>query len=163
MANEGVSSADKMFTVCLKLDKTNFVLTNSLSFYLSGMSVSFQVPQLGALETHLCVTWDYSSGAGALFLNGRKSLTKILKSDHAIRPGGRVLLGQNSDAFADAFDVNQCFVGEISDVNMWDTVLPKSDIQDMFCGKRIQRGTVIDWETAQLKVNGEVTVINYQL
>ncbi|XP_037545135.1 pentraxin fusion protein [Nematolebias whitei] len=135
----------------------------SLSFYLSGNAVTFQVPQLGALQTHLCVIWDYSSGAGALFMNGRKSLTKIYKSDHAIRPGGRIVLGQDPDALLGGFDINQSFVGEISDVNMWDSVLPKNNIQDMFCGKRIQRGTVIDWETAQLKVNGEVTVIDYKL
>lgn len=134
-----------------------------LSFYLSGEGVLFQVPQLGALQTHLCVTWDSSSGAAALFMDGRKSLTKIYKKGHAIRSGGKVILGQDPDNYVGDFDANQSFVGEICDVNMWDSVLSDGTIQDLFSGKRVQRGNIFDWETTELKMNGQVEVINREL
>uniref|UniRef100_H3C5I7 Pentraxin family member n=1 Tax=Tetraodon nigroviridis TaxID=99883 RepID=H3C5I7_TETNG len=60
----------------------------SLSFYLSGGAVLFQVPQLGALQTHLCFTWDSSTGAANVFMDGKKSVTKIYKKGHAIQSGG---------------------------------------------------------------------------
>nr|ADX06859.1 C-reactive protein [Lates calcarifer] len=140
-------------------------LDGRLSLYLasSGESVLFEVPQLEALETHLCVTWDSSSGAAALFMNGRKSLTKIYKKDHAIRSGGKVIIGQDPDNFLGGFDQKQCFIGEISDVNMWDSVLSDSTIQDMYAGKRVPRGNVFDWENTELKINGEVEVITREL
>ncbi|XP_037647211.1 pentraxin fusion protein-like [Sebastes umbrosus] len=138
-------------------------LDGRLSFYLSGEGVMFQVPQLGALQTHLCVTWESSSGAAALFMNGRKSLTKIYKKGHRVRPGGKVIIGQDPDVYLGDFDAKQSFVGEISDVNLWDSVLSDSTIQDMFSGKRVPRANVFDWETTELKINGEVEVVNIEL
>ncbi|XP_045892831.1 pentraxin fusion protein-like [Micropterus dolomieu] len=134
-----------------------------LSFYLSGDGVLFKVPELGALQTHLCVIWDSSSGAAALFMDGKKSLTKIYRKGHTVRPGGRVLLGQDPDSYLGGFDAKQSFVGEIYDVNLWDSVLSDSTIQDMFSGKRVTRGNVFDWETTQLKINGKVEVVTHEL
>ncbi|KAG7231520.1 hypothetical protein INR49_011599 [Caranx melampygus] len=39
---------------------------------------------------------------------------------------------------------------------MWDFVLSTTSIQDLYSGKRVQRGNVFDWETAALKVFGQV-------
>ena len=133
------------------------------SFALSGGTVIFSVPDLSALQTHFCITWDSSSGAAALFMDGRKSLTKIYRKGHSIRPGGKVLLGQDPDNFVGDFDVKQSFVGEINDVNMWDSVLSDSTIKDMFSGKRVPRGNIFDWETIQLRTNGAVEVLNTEL
>ncbi|XP_022612884.1 pentraxin fusion protein-like [Seriola dumerili] len=136
-----------------------------LSLYLtsSGDGVYFKVPVLGALETHLCVTWDASSGAVALFLNGRKSLFKIYRKGHVLQSGGRVILGQDLDSMSGDFDASQSFVGEISDVNMWDSVLSASTIQDLYSGMRAPRGNIFDWETAVFDVYGQVEVVSREL
>ncbi|CAK6983685.1 pentraxin fusion protein-like [Scomber scombrus] len=126
-------------------------------------SVAFNVPQLGALETHLCVTWDSSSGAAAVFMNGRKSLTKIYKQGHTVRPGGKVVIGQDFDSYSGHFDAHQSFVGEISDVNLWDSVLSDSTIQDLSSGMRAPRGNVLDWEAAKLRFHGGAKVVNREL
>ncbi|XP_070837994.1 C-reactive protein-like [Chaetodon trifascialis] len=138
-------------------------LDGRLAFYLSGEGVFFRVPELGALQTHLCVTWDSRSGAAALFMDGRKSLTKIYKKNHTVRPGGKVILGQDPDVYLGDFDANQSFVGEIGDVNLWDYVLSDTMIQDMSSGKRVPRGNIFDWETTQLKINGQVDVLHQEL
>ncbi|XP_042249364.1 pentraxin fusion protein-like [Thunnus maccoyii] len=136
-----------------------------LSLYLrsSSEAVHFQVPQFGALETHLCVTWDSSSGATALFLDGRRSLTKIYKMGHRVQSGGRVILGQDLDSYWGSFEAKQSFVGEISDVNMWDSVLPDSTIQRMSSGNREPRGNVFEWEAIQFEIHGGATVLNREL
>uniref|UniRef100_UPI003AAB84F4 C-reactive protein-like n=1 Tax=Centroberyx gerrardi TaxID=166262 RepID=UPI003AAB84F4 len=136
-------------------------LDGRLSFYLSGDGVFFQVPELGALETHLCVTWDSRSGAAALYMDGRRSLRKIYKKGHQVRPGGKVILGQDPDNFLGSFDAKQSFIGEISDVNMWDSVLSSGTIQDLYNGRRVPRGNIFDWETAELKLNGQVEVVTH--
>lgn len=134
-----------------------------LSFYLSGDGVLFQLPQLGALQTHLCFSWDSKTGAANVFMNGKKSVTKIYKKGHIIRPGGRVILGQDPDSFLGDFEEKQSFVGEIYDVNMWDSVLPDSTIQDVYAGRRFPRGNVFDWEATTLEVNGNVHVVSLEL
>ncbi|CAI5676420.1 pentraxin fusion protein [Oreochromis niloticus] len=133
-------------------------LDGRLSFYLAGGGVLFKVPELGALITHLCVTWDSTSGLAALFLDGKRSLSKIYRKGHTVSPGGRVILGQDPDSFLGSFDEQQSFVGEISDVNMWDVVLADNAIQGMFAGKRVARGNVFDWESTELRTNGDVEV-----
>lgn len=137
----------------------------SLSIYLqsSGSGVFFNVPELGALQTHLCFTWDSSTGAANVFMDGRESLTKIYKKGHTIQPGGRVILGQDADNLLGGFNAKQSLVGEISEVNMWDLVLPDGTIRMLSAGKRVPRGNVIDWGTAQLKMNGNVVAVSHKL
>lgn len=143
--------------------KCVYVFVFRLSFYLCKDGVIFQVPELGALQTHLCVTWDSSSGAAALFMDGRKSVTKIYQKGHAVRSEGKVILGQDPDSYLGRYDAKQSFVGEISDVNMWDFVLSDSNIKDIFAKKRVQRANIFDWETTQLRLVGNVEVVNYDL
>ncbi|KAF3699751.1 Pentraxin fusion protein Precursor [Channa argus] len=134
-----------------------------LSFYLAGGGVLFQVPQLSGLETHLCFIWDSSSGASALFMDGRRSLTKTYKKAHTIQPNGNVILGQDPDSYLGEFDINQSFVGSITDVNMWDYVLSDSAIRDMVYKKTGPGGNVIDWNTTNLQVTGVVEVSDREL
>lgn len=119
----------------------------------------FLVPPLGALQTHLCATWDSGTGAANIFMDGRKSVTKIYKKGHTVRQGGKIILGQDPDSYLGDFDAKQSYVGEIYDVNMWDSVLPDSTIQDVYAGKRVPRGNVLDWESTALTLNGNVLVV----
>ncbi|XP_053194144.1 pentraxin fusion protein-like [Scomber japonicus] len=134
-----------------------------LSLYLSSSEVvAFNVPQLGALETHLCVTWDSSTGATALFMDGRKSLTKIYRQGHSVRSGGKVVIGQDFDSYEGDFDASQSFVGEMSDVNLWDSVLSESTIQDLSSGKATSVGNVLDWGK-EFKASVGVVILNREL
>uniref|UniRef100_A0A3P9MU44 Pentraxin family member n=1 Tax=Poecilia reticulata TaxID=8081 RepID=A0A3P9MU44_POERE len=103
---------------------------------------------------HLCFTWSSCTGAAVVFVDGRKSLTKIYKQGHSIRPGGRIILGQDPDQLLGGFNAEQSFVGEITDVNLWDFVLPEQQ------GGSMEGGNVIDWDWADLEENGEVEIIN---
>ena len=80
-----------------------------------------------------------------------------------MQSGGRVILGQDLDSYRGSFDAKQSFVGEISDVNMWDSVLPDSTIQRMSSGKRVPRGNVFDWEATRLEIHGGAKVLNREL
>ncbi|XP_041824812.1 pentraxin fusion protein-like isoform X2 [Melanotaenia boesemani] len=135
-----------------------------LSLYLrsSKDGVFFRVPVLGALQTHLCVTWESISGATALFMDGRKSLTKIYRKNHQVAGGGRVILGQDADSFLGKFDSSQSFVGAITDVNMWDSVLSDSTIKDVSSGIISQTGSIFDWDTESPTVNGNVKIVQFQ-
>lgn len=134
-----------------------------LSFYLAGDGVFFKVPELGPLQTHLCFTWSSSSGLATLYMDRKRSSYKIYRKGHTVSPGGTVILGQDPDSYLGDFDEGQSFVGEIYDVNMWDFVLSDTAIQNVFSGTREPRGNVFDWETTELRVNGDVEVATHEL
>uniref|UniRef100_A0A3P9J1B2 Pentraxin family member n=1 Tax=Oryzias latipes TaxID=8090 RepID=A0A3P9J1B2_ORYLA len=139
-----------------------------ISLYLgeSSNGATFNVPDPGALHTHLCLTWDSMTGASTVFMNGRRSLTKVYKKGHTIPAGGKVILGQDPDNIEKmeaGFDAKQSLVGEIFDVNLWDFVLSDSDILDLYSGKKVQRGNIFDWETTNLRVSGNTVVLKHQV
>uniref|UniRef100_A0A6Q2WZP1 Pentraxin (PTX) domain-containing protein n=1 Tax=Esox lucius TaxID=8010 RepID=A0A6Q2WZP1_ESOLU len=124
--------------------------------YLQGSydGVSFHLPELNTFETNLCVTWESKSGLTAFHVDGKRSVRKMYKQGNIVQPGGRVILGQDPDSLLGSFDINQCFVGEIRDVNMWDYVLSDSMIGALHGGKLFPKGNIFDWETVKLQVNG---------
>lgn len=64
-------------------------------------------------------------------MDGRRSLTKFLRKGHIIPAGGKVFLGQDPDdieQMQSGFNADECLVGEVSDVNLWDSVLSDSEI-----------------------------------
>ncbi|KAJ8250991.1 hypothetical protein GJAV_G00215950 [Gymnothorax javanicus] len=130
------------------------------SFYLSGEAVFFEIPPLSTFKTQLCVTWESETGLSAFWVDCKRSIRKIHKVGHEIRPRGTVLLGQDTDSSLPNFDKAQSFVGEISDVNMWDYVLPETQIEDMHsCDTHhIPKGNILDWETIQYQIHGKVLV-----
>lgn len=136
-------------------------LDGRIGMYLSGEGVFFQAPALGSMETHLCISWDSQTGATTLFVDGKKTLTKIYKKRHQVRSGGKVIIGQDPDEYFGNFDANQSFVGEISDINLWSEVLPDSVIKEMATGGQTTRnGDVINWSVGTVQVTGTVDVVN---
>ncbi|XP_041672895.1 pentraxin fusion protein-like isoform X2 [Cheilinus undulatus] len=134
-----------------------------LSFYLSGEGAIFRAPELKSTQTHLCFTWDSSTGAASIYIDGEKSVTKIYKKGHTVRADGKVILGQDPDNFLGDFDAAQSFVGEIFDVNMWDYVLSHGMIASLASWERTPRGNVFDWETIDLTPHGEVEILQTEL
>ncbi|KAG7234068.1 hypothetical protein INR49_005943, partial [Caranx melampygus] len=106
-----------------------------LSLYLTGEGFLFALPQLGALETHLCITWESGSVCNFLLPEREEELGQNLQagSRGPIRREGYPRPGRRQ--------------------------LPGGLMPDLYSGKRVQRGNVFDWETAALKVFGQVAVV----
>lgn len=117
----------------------------------------FHLPPLSTFRTHLCVTWQSVTGLTAFWVDGRRSLFQIYRKGLSIRPGGTVLLGQDPDAYVGGFDAGQSFVGEITDVHMWDHVLSGSQIRAVYSNQETYvKGNVFDWNTIKYEIIGYV-------
>ncbi|KAK9952991.1 hypothetical protein ABG768_017017 [Culter alburnus] len=134
-----------------------------VSLYLRSSSdaVFFHLPHLSTFQTHLCVTWDSETGLSAFWVDGRRSVYQLYRKGHSVRPGGTVLLGQDPDKYVGAFDAEQCFMGEITDVKMWDHVLSGSEIKAVYSNQEpyVPNGNVFDWNTIQYETIGNVIVV----
>ncbi|KAL6488226.1 hypothetical protein MHYP_G00019670 [Metynnis hypsauchen] len=130
-----------------------------IALYLRSSSdgVFYAVPLLSIFRTDLCVTWESSTGLTAFWVDGRRSTLQVYRQNHKVQSGGAVLLGQDADSFLGKFDINQSFVGEISDVNMWDYVLTGDQIRNF--SDRVWLGpepNVLNWDTIKYEVKGNV-------
>ncbi|KAG9337504.1 hypothetical protein JZ751_028695, partial [Albula glossodonta] len=97
----------------------------------------------------ICGTYDSQRGLIQLWVNGKRSLAK------RFRKGGltgsvetpHVVLGQRSQSFnTDYFNWHKSFIGELTDLHMWDFVLSPCEIHKYMKGSDFPLGKVINWK-----------------
>ncbi|XP_026227762.1 C-reactive protein-like [Anabas testudineus] len=104
----------------------------------------------------ICSTWDSASGLGQLWFDGNPSSRKFISSESNIRGTIVIVLGQEQDSHGGAFDTNQCFVGMMSDVHMWDYTLSPCEIQRYMSDLTFTTGNVLNWEALDFQITGRV-------
>ncbi|XP_069557521.1 neuronal pentraxin receptor a isoform X1 [Brachyistius frenatus] len=107
---------------------------------------------------HICVSWTQKGGAWQAYQGGKlRGEGHGLAAGHHIRPGGMVVLGQEQDSLGGGFDSSQAFVGELSQVGLWDRVLSSSQVASLArCGK-VNQGSVAPWTENGVEVYGGAT------
>ena len=84
----------------------------------------------------------------------------ILKfTDYMIRGGGVLTLGQEQDSPGGSFDANQCFIGELTGVNIWNHVINRQEIKHMSKSCLRGVGNVFQWSDFKSHVKGSVRSI----
>ncbi|KAG7226432.1 hypothetical protein INR49_013844, partial [Caranx melampygus] len=93
---------------------------------------------------HICISWTTRDGQWEAYQNGAKLGTgDNLAAWHPIKPGGVIILGQE-----------QAFVGELSQVNIWDRILKPVEIQSMANCSSYIPGNVVSWLASNVEVFG---------
>ncbi|XP_017273775.1 neuronal pentraxin-2b [Kryptolebias marmoratus] len=104
---------------------------------------------------HICISWTTRDGQWDAYQDGEKLGTgDNLAAWHPIKPGGVIILGQEQDVVGGRFDAGQAFVGELSQVNIWDRVLKQTEIQSMANCSTYLPGNVISWLPSNVEVFG---------
>ena len=75
-----------------------------------------------------------------------------------LRGGGALVLGQEQDSLGGSFDTNQCFIGELAGVNIWDHVIKQQEIMRMSKSCLSGVGNVIQWRDFKLHLKGSVKI-----
>ncbi|KAG9332772.1 hypothetical protein JZ751_014871 [Albula glossodonta] len=110
-----------------------------------------------------CLTWASHTGGAELWINGMVGEEQYLRSSYELQSGGIFILGKDQDGFLGISD-SDAFVGQMTDVNVWDYVLSSSEIREqMSCGNNTMRGNVLSWGVTQLSLYGGVRLeIDYR-
>ncbi|KAG7252274.1 hypothetical protein CRUP_004156 [Coryphaenoides rupestris] len=104
---------------------------------------------------HVCVSWTTRDGQWEAFQDGLSvGSGDNLAAWHPIKPGGVIILGQEQDLVGGRFDAGQAFVGELSQVNLWDRMLKPQEIQSLANCSTYLPGNVISWLAANVEVFG---------
>ncbi|XP_047666997.1 pentraxin fusion protein-like [Tachysurus fulvidraco] len=123
--------------------------------------VTFKLPPLSVVPIHLCLTWESTTGVTVFWVNGQRTMLKIYRRGFSVSPGGAIIIGQDLDSLLGSFDKNQSFVGEITDVHMWDSFLGAGQIKQLYEDQcHAPRGNVLDWNSLEYKINGNVVQVS---
>ncbi|KAK2508810.1 hypothetical protein MC885_021858 [Smutsia gigantea] len=128
------------------------------SVAVGGADVVFQPPALSPAPLHMCVTWESISGILELWVDGKPTVRWSLRKGYSIGTEASIILGREQDSFAGSFDKNQSLVGDIGDVNMWDSVLSPSEISPIYAGGKLNPN-VLNWGTRKYEKHGEVFIM----
>ena len=105
---------------------------------------------------HLCWTFESVTGTSKMYLNGEfqgsfKFETEFVKSgvlgtDEVF--DSAFIIGQEPDAPSPrgGFEAEQAFVGDLTELNMWDTALDDRTIQLLGTCKDFSKGNIISWD-----------------
>ncbi|XP_029958563.1 serum amyloid P-component-like [Salarias fasciatus] len=106
----------------------------------------------------ICTTWDSATGLVQLWFNGRPTIRKYVPVTSAISGTPMIILGQEQDSHGGGFDINQTFVGMMSDVHMWDYVLSSCEIQSYVDELNFTPGDVLNWKALEFEITDKVLV-----
>ena len=117
---------------------------------------------------HIC--WSYSSDtkSNKLYYNGAKAGT-IPVEDGIIIPASddfkstSFILGQEPDSFNGEFSLAQLFIGDLSEVNLWDKILDDGVISEMSRCKTVLKGNTILWKEDSIKNHGALIQPNIDM
>ncbi|XP_069582873.1 C-reactive protein-like [Ranitomeya imitator] len=105
---------------------------------------------------HTCVTWDSTTGVIQLWVNGKLYPRRVSQKGFSYTTEMKIILAQDQDSFGGGFDSTQSFIGEISDVHMWDYVLTPENIQKVVADD--YTGNVINWRSLNFEIKGNVLI-----
>ncbi|XP_030014510.1 C-reactive protein-like [Sphaeramia orbicularis] len=111
----------------------------------------------------ICTTWDSQSGLIQLWFNGLPLTKKYVSSGSNISGRPIIILGQEQDAHGGKFDINQCFVGMMADVHMWDYVLSACEIQKYVNELNFTPGNVLNWGALDFQIMDRVLIESKQM
>ena len=69
------------------------------------------------------------------------------------------MLAQEQDSLGGDFDINQCFIGMLTNVNVWDHVLSPAEIEKMSKSCLSGEGNVYKWSDFIHALKGETRVV----
>ena len=126
--------------------------------WLENIDIKFNVRNYRHRHwNHLC--WSYSSSTGmtVLYFNGKLAGNiRQAEKGHTIKSyedpsDSSFIIGQEMDDIDDGFDSEQMFLGELTELNMWDRVLENVTIKHLSECKDVGNGNMISWRKENFK------------
>ncbi|KAG9480848.1 hypothetical protein GDO78_010230 [Eleutherodactylus coqui] len=129
---------------------------NNISISINHEDLYFNVDPDVLDWKQTCVAWDSKTGLLQLWVNAKRYPRRVTTSRSPIGPQMSLILGQEQDSFGGKFEASQSFVGEMSDVNMWDYVLSTNTISNNYL---YELGNIFSWTNGTKEIRGGVMAL----
>ncbi|KAL6092602.1 hypothetical protein STEG23_028836 [Scotinomys teguina] len=125
--------------------------------YIGHSAVTVRGVEEPVSPAHLCTSWESSSGIAEFWVNGKPWVKKGLQKGYTVKTQPIIVLGQEQDTYGGGFDKAQSFVGEIGDLNMWDSVLTPEEITFVYQGSP-PNPNILNWQALNYEINDYVVI-----
>ncbi|XP_036383454.1 adhesion G-protein coupled receptor D2 [Megalops cyprinoides] len=111
---------------------------------------------------HLCVTWRRSDGRWAIHVDGERRDTGAgADTPRDIHGEGIFIVGQDQDSFGG--DFTEPFVGNVTDLRIWDVALEEAKVQDLYACSAPAREPLFTWSIANMTLHPGAKLVPVQL
>ncbi|XP_006115249.1 serum amyloid P-component-like [Pelodiscus sinensis] len=131
-----------------------------IALFVGGEKVFFTFPENTGTSRgweHVCVGWESATGIAELWVNWNPLPRKGLQKGYSISNQGLIVLGQDQDSVGGGFDAKQSFVGELTDVYMWDLATVTEAMRAASGDLRLPP-SLLSWGALQYEIKGYVVV-----
>lgn len=109
----------------------------------------------------MCASWENKAGSWNIYKDGVSEASGSgLKTGQVIKTDGILTIGQDQDSSGGDFDASQGFIGELTDLNMWNRVLNATEILKLSKACHGGEGNVKKWSDFKVGIRGDVRVIS---
>ncbi|KAL3867860.1 hypothetical protein ACJMK2_040706, partial [Sinanodonta woodiana] len=137
-----------------------FTLTDydGFAFYVNGAKVSTSVKANDGLWHHICVIWSSERGTWKIYMDGGPlDDGHYLANGQTIKGGGEFIIGQEQDSLGGDFSSDESFIGQLTQLNMWDYELPLTEIESLRLSCKKKLGNVIAWLDVTSAMKGSLS------
>jgi len=143
---------------------TNEILINKMSqiqLWINDKLIQTGISANDGFWHHICASWESKAGSWKIYKDGvSQAKGSGLKTGHVVNTNGILIIGQEQDSFGGGFDATQNYIGELTDLNMWDRVLDASEVSNLSKSCHGGRGNVKKWSDFKVGLRGDVRVIS---
>ena len=109
---------------------------------------------------HVAVTWESAGGTWHSYKDGAKikSSAVAFQKDEVVTGGGILILGQEQDEIGGGFNTEENFMGDVSQMNIFDYTLSANDIYNLAYSCDYVKGNVAAWGDFREQLFGEYHV-----
>ncbi|XP_066591150.1 sushi, von Willebrand factor type A, EGF and pentraxin domain-containing protein 1-like isoform X2 [Prorops nasuta] len=143
--------SDNAFTIT---DYNGFVV------YVNGDKVVTDIKVNDGYWHFLCVTWESSDGNWSIFIDGHlKDNGSFLSKGIDIQSNGFFVIGQEQDRVGGGFSESESFLGKLSLLDIWSTVLSEVDVAKLLNTCDRYHGDLFAWSQMQEFMHGDIVIL----
>ncbi|XP_022091528.1 sushi, von Willebrand factor type A, EGF and pentraxin domain-containing protein 1-like [Acanthaster planci] len=133
---------------------------NSLAFIINGeFTYTDEKLNIDSNWRHVAITWASLDGRWAFYVDGTVRRSGYdFKTGSFIRGSGVLVLGQEQDSYGGSFTQTQAFVGDLSQMNMWDYAMTPDEITTVYSSCAVS-GNVLGWSQVASSIHGDVSLV----
>ena len=130
------------------------------NLFVNNKTVFTGVKAIDGQWHHVAVTWESSGGTWHSYKDGVKvkSSAEAFQQGEIIKGGGVLILGQEQDELGGGFNTEENFIGDVSQMHIFDNVLSATDIYNLAYSCDHVKGNVASWGDFREQLDGEYHV-----
>ena len=113
---------------------------------------------------HLCWSFSAVNGESKIYHNGemiKHEVLNVTQDDVAMKASsdeidGALIFGQEPDSMRGGFSKDEAFIGQLSELNIWNRTLVNEDILGLASCKQILEGNIVAWKKSALSLHNVV-------